>query len=141
MAIYDIGRVCVKKSGREAGKRCVVVDVVDKNFVVITGPRSVTGVKRRRVNVDHLEPADLKVGITKGAEDEAVKKALIDAGIVEAVPTVEKEKPKVAKRPAAKKKAVKPAPKAKKPAVRRRKVKEEAKSGGAQEAPQAPGGE
>jgi hypothetical protein len=64
----------------------------------------------------------------------------MDAGIVEAIPTVEKEKPKVAKRPAAKK-AVKPAPKAKKPAVRRRKGKEEAKSGGAQEAPQVPGGE
>jgi large subunit ribosomal protein L14e len=140
MTIYDIGRVCVKKSGREAGKRCVVVDVVDKNFVVVTGPRSVTDVKRRRANVDHLEPTNLKVSITKGAEDETVKKALMDAGIVEAIPTVEKEKPKVAKRPAAKK-AVKPAPKAKKPAVRRRKGKEEAKSGGAQEAPQVPGGE
>jgi large subunit ribosomal protein L14e len=76
MPIFDIGRVCIKKAGREAGKQCVVVDVVDKNFVLITGPKDVSGVKRRRVNVDHLEPTELKIEIKKGAGDEEVKKAL-----------------------------------------------------------------
>ena len=68
--------MCVKLLGREAGKKCVVVDVVDKNFVLVTGPKSVTGVRRRRTNVDHLEPTTEQVELKKGALDEDVEKAL-----------------------------------------------------------------
>ena len=66
----------MKLTGRETGKKCVVVDVVDKNFAVITGPKSVTGVRRRRTNVDHLEPTPQTVELKKGATDEEVEKAL-----------------------------------------------------------------
>ena len=76
MASFEVGRVCVKLSGRETGKKCVVVDVVDKNFVLITGPKSVTGVRRRRTNVDHLEPTAEVIELKKGAEDVDVEKAL-----------------------------------------------------------------
>jgi large subunit ribosomal protein L14e len=69
---FDIGRVCVKTSGRDAGKRCVVVDLMDKNFALVTGPREVSGIRRRRVNVNHLTPLDEKVAIEKGASDEQV---------------------------------------------------------------------
>lgn len=54
----------------------MVVDVVDKNFVLITGPKSVTGVRRRRTNVDHLEPTPESVEVKKGAADDEVEKAL-----------------------------------------------------------------
>jgi len=74
--LFDVGRVCIKKAGREAGRKCVVVDIIDKNFVLITGPKELTGVKRRRVNVDHLEPLDVKLNIKRGAEDKEVAKAL-----------------------------------------------------------------
>ena len=40
----DIGRVCLKVQGRESGQRCVVIDVIDRNYVIVTGP----SVKRRR---------------------------------------------------------------------------------------------
>jgi len=76
MASFEVGRVCVKLSGRETGKKCVIVDVVDKNFVLITGPKSVTGVRRRRTNVDHLEPTAETIELKKGAEDTEVEKAL-----------------------------------------------------------------
>ena len=66
----------MKLSGRETGKKCVVVDVVDKNFVLVTGPKSVTGVRRRRTNVDHLEPTAELVELKKGATDEDVEKAI-----------------------------------------------------------------
>ncbi len=33
MPAVEVGRVCMKLAGREAGKKCVVVDVIDKNFV------------------------------------------------------------------------------------------------------------
>jgi large subunit ribosomal protein L14e len=52
------------------------VDVVDKNFVLVTGPKSVSGVRRRRTNVDHLEPTSELVELKKGAADEDVEKAI-----------------------------------------------------------------
>jgi len=76
MASIEVGRICVKLLGREAGKKCVVVDVIDKNFALVTGPKSVTGVRRRRTNVDHLEPTSESVEVKKGAADEEVEKAL-----------------------------------------------------------------
>lgn len=79
MASIEVGRICVKLTGRETGKKCVVVDVVDKNFALITGPKTVTGIRRRRTNVDHLEPTEEKVELKKGATDDEVEKALSKA--------------------------------------------------------------
>ncbi len=74
MPSVDVGRVCVKLSGREAGQKCVIVDVIDKNFVLVTGPKKLTGVKRRRTNLKHLEPTPETIDIKKGASDEDVAK-------------------------------------------------------------------
>ncbi|MGC9079916.1 MAG: 50S ribosomal protein L14e, partial [Nanopusillaceae archaeon] len=70
--VLQIGRVCVKTSGREAGKICVVVDIIDNNFVLIDGD-----VRRKRVNVKHLEPTDKVLGIKKGAKTEEVIKEML----------------------------------------------------------------
>jgi len=71
--MIEIGRICVKTKGREAGKRCVVVDIIDKNFVLASGPKELTGVKRRRVNINHLEPTEEKINIKKNATDDEIK--------------------------------------------------------------------
>lgn len=76
MPAIEVGRICVKLTGREAGRKCVLVDIIDKNFVLITGPKDVTGVKRRRSNVNHIEPLPHSVKIKRGASDEEVVKAL-----------------------------------------------------------------
>ena len=47
MPAIEVGRICVKQVGRENGKKCVVIDVMDKSFVLVTGPKKVTG-----INVD-----------------------------------------------------------------------------------------
>ena len=83
MAAVEVGRICVKLSGREAGRKCVVVDVIDKNFVLVTGPFKVSGVKRRRVNISHIEPTEFKVDVKKGDDDEKVTEALTKAGKLE----------------------------------------------------------
>ena len=83
MPAIEIGRICVKIAGREAGRRCVIVDVVDKNFVLVTGPQKVSGIKRRRVNVNHVEPTQAKIDIKRGATDEEVTEALKTAGKLE----------------------------------------------------------
>jgi len=79
MPAIDVGRVCVKLLGREAGKKCVVVDIVDKNFVLVTGPKQLNGVKRRRVNVSHIEPTERKINIKRGESDEELMKELDEA--------------------------------------------------------------
>ena len=70
--VMEVGRVCVKLAGHEAGKRCAIVEVLNDTDVVVSGP----GVKRRRCNVAHLEPTDKKLEMQKGASDEEVKLAL-----------------------------------------------------------------
>ena len=72
----EVGRICVKIAGREAGRKCVIVDVIDKNFVLITGPKNVNGLKRRRVNINHVEPTERKFIIKRGASDEDIVKTM-----------------------------------------------------------------
>ena len=75
MSAYDIGRLCVKTTGREAGKYCVIVEIIDKNYLLIDGLQ----VRRRRVNYNHVEPLTETIEISKGAShkevEDAIKKA------------------------------------------------------------------
>jgi large subunit ribosomal protein L14e len=68
----EIGRVFLKVKGREQGERCVVMDVVDRNFVIVVGPN----VKRRRVNMNHIKPLDEAVSLQRNATDEEAIAAL-----------------------------------------------------------------
>ena len=52
MPAIEVGRVCVKISGREAGEKCVIVEVIDDKFVEVVG----ANIKNRRCNIKHLEP-------------------------------------------------------------------------------------
>lgn len=83
MPAIEVGRICVKIAGREAGRKCVIVDIIDENYVLVTGPKKVNGVKRRRCNINHLEALDKKIDIGKGASDEEVAKVLEKEGLVD----------------------------------------------------------
>jgi large subunit ribosomal protein L14e len=72
MSVYDIGRLCVKTLGREAGHYCVIVDIIDKNYLLIDGLK----VRRRRVNFNHIEPITDTIEIKKGANHEEVEAAI-----------------------------------------------------------------
>lgn len=72
MPALDVGRVCVKLTGREAGCRCVIVDIIDRNYVLVTGPQEITGVRRRRVNMSHLKPLDERIEINRNASDQEI---------------------------------------------------------------------
>lgn len=80
MPAIEVGRICVKQAGRENGKKCVVIDVMDKSFVLVTGPKKLTGVKRRRVNLNHVAPLEDKIEIKRGASDDEVTQTLEAAG-------------------------------------------------------------
>ena len=83
MAVIEVGRICMKIAGREAGKFCVVVDTPENGFVTVTGPKSITKVKRRKCNVTHLEPTSELFNISPGADDSAVEKAWNASGLIE----------------------------------------------------------
>jgi large subunit ribosomal protein L14e len=80
--MIEVGRVCIKTAGREKGRYCVVLKKMDGNFVLVTGPKLLTGVKRRRVNVLHLQPLEYKLEIKEEASDEEVIEAYKKAGLV-----------------------------------------------------------
>lgn len=71
MPAIEVGRVCVKIAGREAGEKCVIVEVIDDKFVEIVG----TNIKNRRCNITHLEPVDQTIEI-KSDNVEEIKKEL-----------------------------------------------------------------
>ena len=80
MPAVEVGRICIKTAGRENGKKCVILDVMDKSFALITGPKTVTGVKRKRVNLNHIMPLEGKIDLKRGATDDEVTSALTTAG-------------------------------------------------------------
>lgn len=63
----------------------MIVDVIGKNFVLITGPKKLTGVKRRRVNIKHIEPLPDMIKISRGASDDDIIEALKTSGKLEAL--------------------------------------------------------
>lgn len=81
MSVYDIGRICIKTTGREANKKCVVVEIIDKSFALITGPKALSGVKRRRANINHLKPLEEKLAISRGASDEEIVSLIQKEGL------------------------------------------------------------
>ena len=85
MPAIEVGRICVKLTGREAGRKCVIVDLIDKSFILVTGPKTVTGIKRRRTNINHIEPLEDKIAIKRGASDEEIAEALKATGKLEAM--------------------------------------------------------
>lgn len=110
--MIEVGRVCMKLAGRDAGKKCVVIEILENNLVLIDG-----ATRRRKCNIAHLEPLKEKVDVSKGASHDAVKKALEPLGIEarETKPKQATEKPK--KQP--KKKAEEPKKAAKKPKAKK----------------------
>jgi len=118
MRLFQVGRLCVKLAGRDAGKKCVVVEQVDNTYVVIDG-----ATRRKKVNVKHLEPLPDSLDIKDKASHSDVEKAFKELGV-----TVWNSKKKEAKeRPMkAKVRKEKPAKKGKKE-EKKVEVKEEKK--------------
>jgi large subunit ribosomal protein L14e len=122
--MFNVGRMCVKIAGRDAGKQCVIVQKIDDKTVLIDGET-----RRRNCNVCHLEPLDKTITISSGATHAQVKTAFAELGLVvldtkpkkagvkpvsqkakKAVPAKEEKPKKVAKKAPKKKEEVKEEP-------------------------------
>lgn len=107
--MIELGRVCVKLAGRDAGKHCIVIDIIDNDYVMIDGLT-----RRKKCNIKHLEPLESVVSIKKNAEHSTVISELKKLGI-----TTPKEKKKFGKVRGEKKVAKRP--------IRKRKTEEKDK--------------
>jgi len=87
--MFEIGRVCMKIAGRDAGSICVVVEVLENPFVLVDGQT-----RRRKCNILHLEPLNKIAIIKKGADNKEVVKALKDEGFSVEEKKTEKKTPK-----------------------------------------------
>lgn len=82
MVSLEVGRVCLKTAGDESGKVCVVVKKMNGNFVLVTGPKLLTGVKRRRSNTGHLRPTQDILEIKEDINDEEIIEAYKKSGLI-----------------------------------------------------------
>jgi len=86
MAVLEVGRVCLKIVGREAGRYCVIIKPAGKSkeersFVFVTGPELLTGVKRRKCNINHLQATEHKFDVQEDASEEQALAAYEKAGL------------------------------------------------------------
>ena len=74
--MFDVGRVCVKIAGRDAGQKCVVVKKLEGKYVLIDGMT-----RRRKCNTLHLEPTDQMLDIQEDASHEDIVDAFKEWGL------------------------------------------------------------
>lgn len=95
MSLFEVGRLCVKIAGRDSGSKCVVVEEISANYVLVDG-----NVRRKKVNVKHLEPLAEMIDLKAKASHETVKSAFEKLNL----PVWDKKSKKVAARPRKQKK-------------------------------------
>lgn len=98
--MIEIGRICVKIAGRDAGHRCVIIELIDNNFVMVDGD-----VRRKRCNIAHLEPLPEVIKIKKGESHSSIVSEFKKMGIEIA----EKKSKPATQRPRTIRKSLKPA--------------------------------
>jgi len=73
--MIEPGRICIKKAGREKGLYCVVVEKINDSFVIVSGPKTITRVRRRKCNITHLDFLPEKFDIPEKADDSVLENA------------------------------------------------------------------
>jgi large subunit ribosomal protein L14e len=74
--MMEIGRLCVKIAGRDSKKTCVIVDILENNYVLVDGET-----RRKKCNIKHLEPLNKKLNIKKGSDFKEITKLFKELGI------------------------------------------------------------
>lgn len=120
MSLYEVGRMCIKIAGRDAGNKCVIVEKSEDNFVVVDG-----NVRRKKVNIKHLEPTSTIMDLGANPSHNDVKKAFESLEL----PVWDKKSKKVTERPRRQRKSkeapIVEAKPVKKKVVKKAKVSEE----------------
>jgi len=115
--MFEIGRLCIKTAGRDAGKKAIIINIIDEKYVMIDGET-----RRRKCNISHLEPLDKVIKINKDASHEDVKKEFNKLGlkVKDTKPKEKKQRPKKVRK---KKEIVEETKEKKKPAKEKKEEK------------------
>ncbi|XP_064393387.1 uncharacterized protein LOC135340900 [Halichondria panicea] len=73
----EIGRVAYINDGRDSGKLCVILDVVDQRRALVDGPN----MRRQAISFTTLSLTDFKIGISRSARQKQVKAKFEEADI------------------------------------------------------------
>jgi len=79
--LFQVGRVCVINYGPDVNKLCVILDFIDSNEALITGPHKITGVVRQSIPFKRLSMTPMKIKICVSQTDKTVARAMTEAGI------------------------------------------------------------
>merc|ERR1711976_1044689 len=77
----EIGRVVCINYGPDAGKLCVIIDVVNQNFALVDGANQ-TGVARQKLNFKHMAITPIKIDIHRSPKSKAVEAAFLAADVM-----------------------------------------------------------
>ncbi|KAK3086084.1 hypothetical protein FSP39_013270 [Pinctada imbricata] len=69
----EVGRVAMIAYGKDKGKLCVIMDIIDQNRALVDGPA--TGVKRQAVNFKTMHLTGLKMDIPRAIRTATLLKA------------------------------------------------------------------
>lgn len=100
--MFEIGRLCIKIAGRDAGKKCVIVEKIDNVHVLIDGET-----RRRKCNINHLEPLNKKLEVNDKASHDEIKAVFEKEGYSVRETKPKKAKPRLKKQHKKKEKPVK----------------------------------
>ncbi|MEK6951259.1 MAG: 50S ribosomal protein L14e [Nanoarchaeota archaeon] len=76
MSIFEVGRLVMKIAGRDAGGKGVVIEQLDNIYVLVDG-----GLRRKKVNIKHLEPLSVVIELNAGAAHEEVEREFKKLGL------------------------------------------------------------
>jgi len=79
----EIGRVCLINYGPFDGKICVIIDVVDQNRALVSGPENITGVPRHAINFKRLILTSIKIKIGRGVRQKVLTKEFTEQKVQE----------------------------------------------------------
>merc|ERR1711964_357760 len=78
----EIGRVALINMGPDAGKLCVILEVIDQGRVLVDGPSTVTGVARQSMPIKRIALTEIKIKVTRGARLKTLVKAFNDGDVM-----------------------------------------------------------
>lgn len=73
--MMETGRICLKIAGRDGNNPCVIIEKVDNTYVIVDG-----FVRRKKVNMKHLEPTKVILKITNSITHAEIVKLLEKEG-------------------------------------------------------------
>merc|ERR1719409_555647 len=78
----EIGRVCVVNYGPNAGKVCVILDVVDQSRALVDGPAHITGMARQTFPLRQLSLTSIKMTIPRSIKTGTLTKLFVKEDVM-----------------------------------------------------------